>query len=194
MLSLFVIMHYCVFVLVPAETDIETAVAQTLRPFDEALEVEPYRVYLHHHDVRRMAAHFKISPANLHELAKMMPAWTNNPGGVDRQGLYYQSTCNPDGYWDWYEIGGRWHGYVPGAQRDTIKAETLAKSPKLGRCLPYYLLTPDGQWLEHQRCYLSADWKNVKQEKMKRKDWLQLVRDTLRRWPDHLVVCVDIHS
>ena len=194
MLSLFIIMHYCVFILIPSDNDIDGGVAEALAPFDEANDVAPYRVHLDHHRVRMMAEHYGIDPANLHELVKRMPEWTNCKGGVDRAGLYYLSTCNPDGYWDWYEIGGRWHGYIPGSRRNAIAAGKLAASPKLADRLPCYILTPDGEWIEHMRCYVSPDWKDVKIEQMKPEDWLQLVRDTLNRWDDHQVVCVDIHS
>lgn len=193
MISPFVIMHFCVFVLIPSETNIQDAVAEAMKPFDEAVEVQPYRVYLPHHEVRQMAACFKIEPANLHELAKRLPEWTKREGGVDRDGLYYVSPCNPDGRWDWYEIGGRWNGFIPRAHQNTIKASTLAKSPKLKHCLPFFVLTPQSEWIEHERCYFDGDWKNLKREEMKSADWARLVRETLRRWPDHQVVCVDIH-
>lgn len=190
----FSLMHYCVFVMIPADCDAETAVDESLAPFDESLEVELYRVHLHHDEVRRMAAHYGIEPASLHALAAKMPDWANREGGVDRDGLYYLSTCNPDGYWDWYEIGGRWDVYVPRSRNNTIQAGSLAASGDLGRCLPYYVLTPEGDWLEHERCYSAGDWKTFTKEALPEADWLHLVRETLGRWPDHRVVCVDIHS
>jgi len=193
MLSTFVIMHYCLFVLIPPEVNVEGAVARAMEPFDEARDVTPYRVHLTHDDVRRMATHFKIDPANTHELAKRIPEWTSREGGVDRDGLYYFSTSSHDGRWDWYEIGGRWNGFIPGAPHNTIQAGTLAKSSKLKNCLPNCMLTPQGEWIEQERCYFSADWKNMKHERMKRRDWTQFVREALQRWPDYEVVCVDIH-
>ena len=193
MISLLIIMHCCTFVLIPSDTNVQDAAAKALEPFDEALNVAPYRVHLTHKDVRRMARHFKIDPANTHELTKRISEWTNHEGGVDRDGLFYLSPCNPDGRWDWFEIGGRWNGYIPGAPHNTIKAGTLAKSPKLKQCLPFYVLTPEGKWIEHERCYFDGDWKKMKREQMKQAAWTRLVRETLRRWPDHQVVCVDMH-
>lgn len=187
-------MHYCVFVLIPSGAEPESAVAAALEPFDEDLQVEPYRVHFDHNEVIRMAKHFKVDPANLQELAKRMPEWTDSDGGVDRNGLYYLSTCNPDGRFDWYEIGGRWDGYIPRSQHNTINAGTLARSNHLGKCLPYYVLTPDGKWIEHEHYYLEGDWRAVKKIAMKQQKWLQLVRDTLQRWPEYTAVCVDIHS
>lgn len=187
-------MHYCVFVLIPPTDDIDGAVAAALEPFDEALEVEPYRVHLDHAAVTRMAGHYRIPAAHLHELAKKLPDWTGRDGGVDRDGLYYLSTCNPDGYWDWYEIGGRFDGYIPYARRNVIRAGTLAKSDTLSRCLPCYVVTPPGEWLEQERSYFEGGGTDIRTEKMVDANWLRLVRDTLREHADHLVVCVDIHS
>lgn len=189
----FFIMHYCAFVLIDAVDDVESAVDSRLQSFDEGLEVEPYRVHLSHQGVRRMAEHYKIHPADLQALVEKMPEWTNRSGGVDRDGLYYLTTCNPDGRWDWYEIGGRWNRYIPGARNNVINAGTLAKSPNLPRCLPYFVLTPGGNWLERERFYFADDWKATKKEALDDEEWLRIVRDVLHRWPDCRVVCVDIH-
>lgn len=193
----FFIMHYCVFVLLHPDMDrtgLDATVGALLEGFDEADEVEPYRVHFNHEEVRRMAKHFRLKPANLHALAEEMPAWMGREGGVDRDGLYYLTTCNPDGYFDWYEIGGRWDGYIPESCNNVILAGTLAASPALGRCLPFYVLTPEGQWLEKERWYFAGEPADIKTEKLAKKEWLQIVRGTLEQWPDHHVVCVDIHS
>jgi hypothetical protein len=179
--------------MIPPNTEIETAVAEALEPFSEEVEVEAYRVHLDRVEVRRMAKHYNVDPADLHELAKKLPDWVNREGGVDRQGLYCFSTFNPDGRWDWYEIGGRWSGYIPRSRDNCMVARTLAEAPYLKDCLPNFLLTPDGQWLEHERYYFSGDWKTMGQEEMKEEGWLSLVRGVLLRWPTHRVVCVDIH-
>lgn len=190
-------MHSCVFVLVHPTMDLldlDGTIGAVLEAFDEGMEVESYRVHLDHHGVRQMAQQYKIHPANVHALAKNMHDWTHREGGVDRDGLYYLSTCNPDGYFDWYEVGGRFDGYIPGSVNNTILASTLASSAALRRCLPYYLLTPEGDWLGYERFYINSDWKKAKTDKLTMKEWLRIVRDTLNRWPDHNVVCVDIHS
>jgi hypothetical protein len=186
-------MHYCVFVMIGPDTDIETGVAKALAPFEEALTVEPYRIHFDHSEVQWMSAYFNIPPANLHELAKRMPDWTGDPGGVDREGLYRLAAFNPDGRWDWYEIGGRWGGYIPHSRGNALKAKTLANAAYLKDCLPYFVLTPDGEWLEHERYYVAGDLESVKTEQLKDGEWLAIVRETLLRWPDHRVVCVDIH-
>jgi hypothetical protein len=187
-------MHYCVFVMIEPNTDIESGVAEMLAPFNESLDATPYRVHLDHSEVVRMARYYGIEPANLHALAQRMPDWRSTDGGVDREGLFAVSICNPDGRWDWYEVGGRWTGYIPHSRQNSIRAGTLGDADYLRRCLPAFLVTPDGDWLEHERCYFANGFTDVKTEAMEDETWLELIRDTLAKWPDHLVVCVDIHS
>lgn len=192
MLSIF-IMHACVFVLIRPNTDTEQAVAAALAPFDDALVVEPYRLHLGYQETLRMARQYGIDPADLYALAEKMPDWTGNQGGVDRFGLYELAKFNPDGRWDWHTIGGRWNGYIPRSRDNAILAGTLAKSRSLGRCLPCYLVTPDSHWLLYQQFYLEGDWEKLLKLALKKGAWLRMVRQTLQRWPDHRVVCVDIH-
>lgn len=187
-------MHYCVFVLTDPRCDPEDAVEAALTPFNEQNDVEPYRVYLSHDEVVRMAARFGLVPADLHALALKMPEWTGCRGGVDREGLYYLSSCNPDGRWDWYEIGGRWDGYIPRSRNNTIIAGTLARSASLSRCLPCFLLTPEGDWLEHERFYFLNNLENSKTEKLEEQHWFRIVQEALSKWPKYRVVCVDVHS
>jgi hypothetical protein len=185
--------HYCVFVMIGNNTHIGSSVETALAPFDEAREVEPSRFHLPHHELVMMAKHFGIPASHVHELSERMEDWNDRSGGVDREGLYYLSTCNPDGRWDWYEIGGRWEGRFGG--RNEIKASDLADAPNLAELLPYFLVTPQGEWLEHERHYVvHANELTLTRESMDEKQRLAQVRRTLLRWPDHTVVCVDIHA
>ena len=186
-------MHYCTFVIIGPEGDTDTLVAKALEPFDEALEVAPYRNYLAKHQVALMAKHYRLKQHNLHALAPHMENWTGRPGGVDRRGLYHTTTCNPDGRWDWYEIGGRWNGYIKGAKRNVISVRAMLESPHLKDQLPCHVLTPDGTWLEHERFFPDGFAKGHIERKSD-KNWLQEIRNTLERYDDCRVVCVDIHS
>lgn len=186
-------MHYCTFVIIGPTGDPDALVAKALAPFDEQLEVPPYRQHLRKYEVVMMAKHYNEKPTDLHALAKHMEAWTNQPGGVDRRGLYHISTSNPDGRWDWYEIGGRWNGYIKGATRNVIGARTLLKSPHLKDSLPCYVLTPDGQWLEHER-FFPDEFPKGRFEQKSDEVWLLEVQAALERHPTSRVVCVDIHN
>jgi hypothetical protein len=129
---------------------------------------------------------------DLETLAERMKDWTGRPGGVDERGLYFTTTNNPQGRWDWYEIGGRWNGLLKRASRNVISTRALRKSPDLKDLLPYYVLTPDGTWLEHER-YI-PDPKSVGHFETKPDDqWLAEVIEALDQYPDSRVVCVDIH-
>lgn len=186
-------MHYCTFVIVGPQGDPCSLVAGALAPFDEMLAVSPYLEYLQPYDIERMASRYKLDQNDLSALAERMEEWTGQPGGVDERGLYFITTNNPLGRWDWYEIGGRWDGFLKGACRNVISTESLRKAPDLKDRLPYYVLTPDGRWLEHERFIPDPysvghfDTKPVDQ-------WLGEVTETLQEYPKHRVVCVDIQS
>jgi hypothetical protein len=150
-------MHYCTFVIIGPKGDPDALVAGALAPFDEALAVPPYREYLQPFDIERMASHYTLDQRDLEALAQRMNEWTGRPGGVDERGLYFTTTNNPEGRWDWYEIGGRWNGLLKRASRNVISTRALRKSPDLKDLLPYYVLTPDGTWLEYERARLLID-------------------------------------
>lgn len=186
-------MHYCTFVIIGPEGDPDEIVAKTLEPFDEELKVPPYRKHLEAYEVARMAGHYKLDRHNLHGLAAWMQEWTGNPGGVDRRGLYYTTTFNPDGRWDWYEIGGRWDGFIKGAKRNVISTRALSKSPHLKDSVPCYIVTPDGMWLEHER-FFPDGFLSGRIERKPDDQWLREVRESLEENADCRVVCVDIHN
>jgi len=183
-------MHFCVYVMIGKNKDVEAAVAEALQPFDESVEAEPYRVHFDRDAVRTMAARYGVDPANLHLLAKFLPDWFGAAGGVDRDGLYALSTSNPDGRFDWYEIGGRCEGRFEGS--NVVDAAALAEAACLKDALPYFLLNPAGEWLEQERYYPSKNGLPEKVE-LSEEEWLEVVRAELRRWPDRRVVCVDCH-
>ena len=185
-------MHFCTFVIIDPKGDPESLVAKSLALFSEDLEVPPYKVYLNDFDIRMMAEQYKLKPHDRHALAKHMHDWMNRPGGVDRQGLYYTTTCNPHGHWDWYEIGGRWNRYIKGARRNVISTKALLKSPHLEGRLPCYVVTPDGTWLEHER-FVSVGSLGGKIKTKPDTAWLREVTNALKKHPDSRVVCVDIH-
>lgn len=186
-------MHYSTFVIIGRDADPEPAVASALEPFDEGLDVEPYRDYLDAADIQRMAEHYGLAPTDLAGLARKMRDWRGGEGGVDAGGLYALSTYNPNGEWDWYEIGGRWDGYIKGSRRNVITARALYRSPRLRKCLPYYLVTPDGRWLEYEDSPLLDPPLTPAQRRAERR-WLAQVRRVLKQYIDRKVVCVDIHS
>ncbi|OIO55437.1 hypothetical protein AUJ46_01290 [Candidatus Peregrinibacteria bacterium CG1_02_54_53] len=186
-------MHYETFVIIGQNDDPEAAVARALEPFDENLDVEPYRDYFDASDIQRMATHYGLPPTDLAGLARKMRDWRGGEVGVDARGLYAVSTYNPDGMFDWYEIGGRWNGYIRGSKRNAITARALHRSRHLPQCLPYYLVTPDGRWLESES---RLRWGSPETAADRRADrrWHAQVRRVLKQYSDCKVICVDIHS
>ena len=85
---------------------------EQLAPYDENLETAPRREYLDPESVARMATHYAIDPTDLRALAAKMEDWRGVPGGVDADGLYARVRYNACAKWDWYEVGGRWSGFL----------------------------------------------------------------------------------
>lgn len=113
---------------------------EQLAPYDEGLEVTPYKIYLDRKGFRMMSDwHLYGKNGDQEELglldkierkllllilpfcstknfklalADRMPEWSSSEGGVDGRGLYYFSTYNPRSKWDWNELGGRWEGFL----------------------------------------------------------------------------------
>jgi len=183
-------MHFCTYVIIGPVGDIESQAALTLEPFSESLEVEPHKVYLEDVEIKRMAAYYKLKENNFAALMEKMQDWRGSEGGIDEVGLFSRTTANPEGKWDWYEIGGRWKGSFRG--RNVIKASTLLKSPDLEKHPPFSLVSPEGEWLEVERLVDAGDYKFTLVRKTPSR-WLIELKQVLARYPEHRVVCVDVH-
>ena len=90
-------MHFCTYVIIGPKGDIETQVATALAPFDEALEVERYKVYLEEAEIKRMAGHYGLEKSDSPALIEKMPDWRGTKGGLDEIGLFSWTTANPQG-------------------------------------------------------------------------------------------------
>ena len=186
-------MHFCTFVVIGRLGDVDKLVSKALAPFSENLKVPPRRSYLEKHQITLMAEHYNLEKHDLHVLAKHMEEWSGNPGGVDRKGLYETTTWNPDGRWDWYEIGGRWSGYIKDAERNVINVRALLSSEHLKDHLPCYVVTPAGVWLERER-FFPDGFLSGQIERKADDQWLQEIRRALERCANCRAVCVDIHN
>lgn len=183
-------MHYCVYVFIPKEGDVEELVAIAMQPYSEDAEVAPYKIYPDADEIAAMGKHYRLAPANLTALAAKMEDWKGGPGGVDARGLFVIQRWNPSGKWDWYEIGGRWPGWIRGNVTSTA---TLLRKRNLKRILPACMVTPDGWWHERET-FVSQGWMKWRIERKKDGAWLRQVIEALAKYPDHRVVCVDKHS
>ena len=199
-------MHSCIYVIIGPNTntdtdtnDIESAVAKALAPFDEALTVAPYKVHLSSSGIRAMAEHYKVPETNLKQLAGKMQDWMRCRGGIDELGLFASLTSNPDGKWDWYEIGGRWDGLITGRKRpnsdvlrnNSIRASTLLRARDFSARIPFSIVTPTGEWVERSTFETtSTGWYT---RETPTDVWTAHVRRILAAFPMFRVVCVDTH-
>ncbi|MEU9208512.1 hypothetical protein AB0D27_11300 [Streptomyces sp. NPDC048415] len=119
--------HFPVTVCLPpmAPERVTDALEAALAPYDENMDVEPYRDYIENwQDAYERALKYytenpKSKPAGLDELdaAAILSAYQGEAvheetkDGSDCVLFYRESTYNPKSKWDWWVIGGRWLGY-----------------------------------------------------------------------------------
>jgi hypothetical protein len=121
---------------------IEEMVSAALEPFDENIEVEPYKSYTDpvpenwrsmptrelgwpYSSLREEDPEVDLGdPAAVAALANAK--WGDDEKYfVDEKGLYQMSNYNPQSKWDWWVIGGRWDGFY--TKTDGFKANVARK-------------------------------------------------------------------
>jgi hypothetical protein len=118
-----------------------------LEPYDEGLEVEPYREY---EDANTPQEHWwwkgTVEECGLAPDAgwtDYLDALNRRYGGgdpilydADMDRAYHMSTYNPLSRWDWYQLGGRWTGYFdlkPGARGAIGEPGVMTRPARPGR-------------------------------------------------------------
>ena len=183
-------MHSSVFVFIPPIGDLDSEVAGALAPFDEENTVAAYKVYLTPEEIDAMADHLDLKSTEFANLATHMEHWQRHPGGVDDRGLYSISTSNPQGQWDWYEIGGIWHDLLPG---NLGAARSMLDRNDFSLILPAKFIDRHGLWHEQEN-YVSRGWRTRLVVAKSEHAWRAEFRAELKATPDSRIVCVDIHS
>lgn len=126
-----------------------------LAPYNEEIQVEPYKDYLSETTIERMKEAWKrrdeepdaplsfgemlegkdrlpplsvdhIPDPSMEELLEWVPEAWGGEYGIDEKGMYQLTRYNPKSKWDWYQIGGRWRGYFKLKEEAMDSAETLA--------------------------------------------------------------------
>lgn len=88
-----------------------------LAPYDENIEVAPYRRYADTKDLEWYERVYRDKndgrdPKDHKELARFLSReWGERFNYEEEGGIYQMSTYNPRSKWDWYTVGGRWRGY-----------------------------------------------------------------------------------
>lgn len=101
-----------------------------LEPFSKWREVPPYRQFLDDEEIELMASRYGLAATDLDSLAGRMKEWAESEGGIHDGKLYFWTTANPEGRWDWYKMGGSYSGYLElKAPRPAGFLERLFKRP-----------------------------------------------------------------
>lgn len=183
-------MHYLTYVFIPPEgDDLEAAVAHALRPFADDFPAKPWKQYLQPAEIAAMAKALGLRRSALRQLAARMREWNWCEGAIDERGLFAIRTGNPDGRFDWYAIGGRYDGAIPG---NVATARDLLRRRQIACRLPHDFLTPDGVWHSRSR-YIPGDWVLGRIVRTRERRWRAAFTVALRTFPAHRVVCVDRH-
>lgn len=93
------------------------------------------------------------------------------------------TTYNPDSQWDWWTIGGRWHGRL-GPDNVLPTPDAVAHST-----LPFAVLTPDGVWHDKGR----MGWWGIVMDPKDDDAWDHQALELLKAYPDTLAVVCDLH-
>ncbi len=211
--------HFFGVVLIPGtpETeplDIYQAVQKALAPWDENRVVAPYRLYPDADEIQQMREWYKTD--NFRQLASHAYEWGGHAhGDVDEAGrLYFVSTRNPDGRYDYWCIGGNWYGEIRQKnveshyessplplERDAMLRDNMLPVKWLDhtvRCR--IVVTPDGKWHQYDESWIAEPvWQTVSHEAIDEEDerrralWYADVEELLRWNNDCIAVGLDIH-
>lgn len=117
--------HFSLAVLHEAGQDID----EILSPYDEELECDERLEYSKEEAIRTAREYYEgtacMSDEECWEFMAKMPGYTSDAHG----NIYVK--CNNNAKWDWYEIGGRWDGYlrVKGERTNSARIGEIDFSP-----------------------------------------------------------------
>ena len=109
--------------------------------------------------------------------------WRREEGMVAEDGSIL-STYNPKAKWDWYQVGGRWRGGIPGdkVKMSEIDIDTIDT--------PYAFVTTDGEWVERGK----MGWFGISSNEMNEDEWDVKFREYLKTLDkDIILTLVDCH-
>ena len=191
----------------------DESIRDLMEPYWQDLEVEEYCVgevdeserqrFLDYYNEHTPGYHFSMGQFD--ELYKAKGEdWNFNRWRKDEDGVWREySTSNPDMRWDWYEIGGRWAGWLQlkeGAERmsplnfswgwsDDLKQRTAAERP-LRADVAYLGDINNLDILKAGAVMVNGEWIDIE------KNYIEFteVKEYLKGLPDDTVItCVDYH-
>jgi hypothetical protein len=103
------------------------------------------------------------------------------------------STYNPKSKWDWWQIGGRFAGWLlnlPAQKAITLKDNCCSIEHAIQeKKIPFALVLPKGKWLERGK----MGWWAIVKDEIPEKAWEEIVMKYYKKYPKHIVVQVDCH-
>lgn len=195
-------------------TKVHEEIDEVLSPFDENLEVDPYRDKSpdeltdwalemvegwRDYIAKNLGSEDKYCHDRAEELQNTILMYNNFESPKDYKTLiekyhtlddegYSISTYNPQSQWDWYSVGGRWNGDILHAgSYDTNQAR---KEELTQINTPYCFVDLDGIW--HERGEMG--WWGMSFNEQSKEAWEKEFREYLKSVPDNtLLTVIDFH-
>lgn len=164
-------MHYVLHVIHPADVDVSEYIEEKMNPFYEELEVPEYKDYYSEKEIASAQKWYAEKGFNDGDDPNdIIPfSWNSSTTYVDEKGAYRLSTWNPQGYWDWWVIGGRWDNYWETSEarkffEGVVSTTGSVNTVSIGYALslrnhgkydwmdsgPYSYLTLDGEFIKRE--------------------------------------------
>lgn len=107
------------------------------------------------------------------------------------------TTRNLHGFWDYYEIGGRWNGWINKKEHEgwgvngSIEENSTKGTESLidNDLIPYAIVTPDGKWHAQEGKLFSMDNHSYSNE-----EWGVIAKQLFAEHEDCLAIGIDYHS
>ena len=102
------------------------------------------------------------------------------------------TTANPKGHWDWFEIGGRWDGFVHQMATGRKLNQNFVRITKANykKFSGYAVVDAKGTW--HSKGKMG--WFGISHDSMQEKRWTRTQHALFKKHIGYLVVGVDCHS
>lgn len=152
------------------------AAQDILQKYDHNLEVEPYKEYPEESYVRQLLKNYKAR--SLEDLVASGADWKGDEeGGIDKKGLYFITTKNPHGAYDYW----------------TLLHESILITPEIFTQTEYKcgdIITPDG--VLHKGPVLYSE--NHLAKRLKGAKWNRQLREFAQKYENMSLTIFDCHS
>jgi hypothetical protein len=205
--------HFIVNIILPKDEVRKGKIEEMLAPYDENIQVKPYILHyrrnakkLHNEELKYYKGildskdkNFNLANIENHytQLQKMtaFEYYAHHFKGrkKDKAGNIL-STYSPKSKWDWWQIGGRYAGWLLNQtpEKANHKIENNCCPIKLAieeKKIPFALILPNGKWIERGK----MGWWAFVTDETPEKEWEKIVLDYYKKYPAHMVAQIDCH-